>query len=101
MGARRRFAPAPIRPYQPTDSERQEGGPMPKKRVAILISGRGANMGALIEASKKRGYPAEIVVVISNRPDAAGLQRAAREKIATALVDHTEFGKDRERFERA
>lgn len=74
---------------------------MPKKRVAILISGRGANMAALIEAAKKRDYPAEITVVISNQADAAGLQRAAREKIATAVIDHTEFGKDRERFERA
>jgi phosphoribosylglycinamide formyltransferase-1 len=74
---------------------------MPKKRVAILISGRGANMAALIEAAKKHCYPAETTVVISNHPDAAGLLRAAREGIATAVVNHTEFGKDRERFERA
>jgi phosphoribosylglycinamide formyltransferase-1 len=74
---------------------------MPKRRVAILISGRGANMAALIDAAKKRRYHAEITVVISNRPDAPGLQRAAREKIATAVVDHTEFGRDREKFERA
>jgi phosphoribosylglycinamide formyltransferase-1 len=74
---------------------------MQKRRVAILISGRGANMAALIDAAKKRCYHAEIAVVISNRPDAPGLQRAASEKIATAVVDHTEFGKDREQFERA
>jgi phosphoribosylglycinamide formyltransferase 1 len=85
----------------PRDSERREEGSMPKRRVAILISGRGANMSALIEAAKKPCYPAEITLVISNRPDAAGLQRATSEKIATAVVDHTQFGKDREQFERA
>ncbi|HMA71072.1 MAG TPA: phosphoribosylglycinamide formyltransferase [Xanthobacteraceae bacterium] len=74
---------------------------MPKKRVAILISGRGANMAALIAAAKSPDYPAEIAVVLSNRPDAAGLRRASAEGIATAVVDHTKFGKDREAFERA
>jgi phosphoribosylglycinamide formyltransferase-1 len=74
---------------------------MSKKRVAILISGRGSNMVALIEAAKAPSYPAEIVLVLSNRPDAAGLARAAAEGIATAVVDHTRFGKDREAFERA
>jgi phosphoribosylglycinamide formyltransferase 1 len=72
---------------------------MTKKRVAILISGRGSNMAALIEAAKKPGYPAEIVLVLSNRPDAGGLARAAAAKIATATVDHRKFGKDREAFE--
>jgi phosphoribosylglycinamide formyltransferase-1 len=72
-----------------------------KKRVAVLISGRGSNMTALIEAAKAKDYPAEIVVVVSNRPDAPGLTRAQQAGIATALVDHTAFGKDREAFERA
>jgi phosphoribosylglycinamide formyltransferase-1 len=72
-----------------------------KKRVAVLISGRGSNMTALIEAAKAQDYPAEIVVVVSNRPDALGLVRAREAGIATALVDHTAFGKDREAFERA
>jgi phosphoribosylglycinamide formyltransferase-1 len=72
-----------------------------KKRVAVLISGRGSNMTALIEAAKAKDYPAEIVVVLSNRPDAAGLIRAQQAGIATALIDHTAFGKDREAFERA
>jgi len=72
-----------------------------KKRVAVLISGRGSNMTALIEAAKPDDYPAAIVVVISNRPDAAGLERARAEGIATALVDHRPFGDDREAFERA
>jgi phosphoribosylglycinamide formyltransferase-1 len=74
---------------------------MPKKRVAILISGRGANMAALISAAKSADYPAEIAVVLSNRPDAGGLQRANAEGIVTAVVDHGGFGKDREAFERA
>jgi len=74
---------------------------MAKRRVAILISGRGANMAALMAAAKQPGYPAEIAVVLSNRPDAAGLTRAAAEGIATAVVDHTQFGTDREAFERA
>jgi phosphoribosylglycinamide formyltransferase 1 len=74
---------------------------MARKRVAILISGRGANMAALIAAAKKPDYPAEIAIVLSNRPDAGGLKRARAEGIATAVVDHGEFGKDREGFDRA
>ena len=77
------------------------GEQMPKKRVAVLISGRGSNMAALIEAAKDPSFPAEIVLVVSNRPDAAGLARARAEGIATAVVDHTTHGKDREGFERA
>jgi phosphoribosylglycinamide formyltransferase 1 len=72
-----------------------------KKRVAVLISGRGSNMTALIEAAKTQDYPAEIVLVVSNRPDALGLVRAREAGIATALVDHTKFSKDRGAFERA
>ena len=73
---------------------------MARKRVAILISGRGSNMVALIEAAKDSGYPAEIVLVLSNEPAAEGLQRAAAAGIRTAIVDHRKFGKDREAFER-
>ncbi len=58
-------------------------------------------MIALIEAAKDPLYPAAIVVVISNRPDAAGLERARMEGIPTAVVDHSGFGNDREAFERA
>jgi phosphoribosylglycinamide formyltransferase 1 len=72
-----------------------------KKRVAILISGRGSNMAALIEAAAAKDYPAEIAVVVSNRPDAPGLARARDAGIATAVVDHTQFGADREAFDRA
>jgi len=74
---------------------------MQRKRVAVLISGRGSNMMALIAAAKKPSYPAEIALVVSNRPDAGGLRFARSEHIATAVVDHTAFGKDREAFERA
>jgi phosphoribosylglycinamide formyltransferase-1 len=74
---------------------------MGRKRVAVLISGRGSNMVALIEAAKDKSYPAEIVLVISNEPAAAGLQHAAASGIPTAIVDHRTFGKDREAFERA
>ncbi|HZR61981.1 MAG TPA: phosphoribosylglycinamide formyltransferase [Xanthobacteraceae bacterium] len=72
-----------------------------KKRVAILISGRGSNMTALIEAAKADDYPAMIAVVISNRPDAAGLERARADGIATAVIDHRPFGDDRAAFEGA
>ena len=74
---------------------------MTRKRVAVLISGRGSNMAALIEAAKAQDYPAAIVLVVSNRPDALGLTRAREAGIATAIVDHRPFGEDREAFERA
>ncbi|HEY4405908.1 MAG TPA: phosphoribosylglycinamide formyltransferase [Xanthobacteraceae bacterium] len=73
---------------------------MIKKRVAVLISGRGSNMAALIEAAKDTSFPAEIVLVLSNRPAAAGLALARTSSIATAVVDHAPYGKDREAFER-
>lgn len=62
-----------------------------KKRVAILISGRGSNMSALINAAKDPKYPAEIVGVFSNRQGAPGLAVAAAENIATAWRSHREF----------
>ena len=74
---------------------------MNRKRVAVLISGRGSNMAALIEAAKDKTYPAEIALVISNRPDAGGLLVAQASGIATEVVDHTVYGKDRAAFERA
>ncbi len=74
---------------------------MSRKRVAVLISGRGSNMAALIEAAKDKNYPAEIVLVLSNRPDAGGLLVARAAGIATDVVDHVAFGKDRAAFETA
>ena len=76
-------------------------GRAPKRRVAILISGRGSNMTALIAAAQAPDYPAEIALVLSNRPDAQGIAAARAAGIATAIVDHTRFGKDREAFEAA
>ena len=74
---------------------------MSRKRVAVLISGRGSNMAALIEAATTQDYPAEIALVISNVPDAGGLAIARAAGIATETVDHTTFGRDRAAFERA
>ena len=74
---------------------------MTKKRVAVLISGRGSNLTALIEVAKAPDYPAAIVFVVANLPDAAGLMHARQAGIPTAVVDHRPFGTDREAFERA
>ncbi|MGA7486364.1 MAG: phosphoribosylglycinamide formyltransferase [Xanthobacteraceae bacterium] len=73
---------------------------MAKTRVAVLISGRGSNMAALIEAAKDVSYPAEIALVVSNRPEAAGLAHAEARGVATAVVDHRPHGVDRAAFER-
>ncbi|WP_257168263.1 phosphoribosylglycinamide formyltransferase [Bradyrhizobium sp. SRS-191] len=70
-----------------------------KRRVAILISGRGSNMAALIRAAAQPDFPAEIAVVISNRGDAAGLQKAAESGIAVEVIESKPFGKDRAGFE--
>ncbi|MDO8397840.1 MAG: phosphoribosylglycinamide formyltransferase [Bradyrhizobium sp.] len=70
-----------------------------KRRVAILISGRGSNMAALIEAASASDFPAEIVVVISNRADAGGLERAKAGGIPTVVIESKPFGKDRAAFE--
>jgi len=72
---------------------------MNRKRVAVLISGRGSNMAALIEAAKAKDYPAEIALVVSNQPEAGGLLVARAADIATEIVDHTKFSGDRNRFE--
>ncbi|MCX2723132.1 phosphoribosylglycinamide formyltransferase [Roseibium salinum] len=74
---------------------------MTRKRTAILISGRGSNMTALIAAAMNPDYPAEIALVLSNRPDAKGLEKAAEVGIATAVIDHREYPGDRQAFEKA
>jgi phosphoribosylglycinamide formyltransferase-1 len=74
---------------------------MHRKRVAVLISGRGSNMAALIEAAKDKNYPAEIALVLSNKANAAGLSTARAAGIATEVIDHTAFGKDRAAFDAA
>lgn len=73
---------------------------MTAKRTAILISGRGSNMRSLAAAAREPGFPAEIALVLSNRPDAGGLAFARQSGLATAIVDHKAFG-TREEFERA
>ena len=70
-----------------------------KRRVAILISGRGSNMAALIKAAAAADYPAEIAVVISNRSDAPGLERAKSSGVATVVVESKPFGRDRAGFD--
>lgn len=73
----------------------------PRVRVAVLISGTGSNMAALIEAGRATDAPFEVVLVLSNRPDAGGLAIASAAGVATVAVDHRPFGKDREAHERA
>lgn len=70
------------------------------KSIVILISGRGSNMEALIKAKIAGNLPVEIAAVISNRPDAKGLETAADAGIATAVIDHKEFA-NREFFDAA
>ena len=74
---------------------------MTRRRVAVLISGRGSNMAALLEAAADPAYPAEIVLVLSNRADAAGLGHAAARGVATAVVESRAFRGDRAAFEAA
>jgi phosphoribosylglycinamide formyltransferase-1 len=72
-----------------------------KRRVAILISGRGSNMAALIRAAAVQDFPAEIAVVISNRADARGLETAQASGVPTLVIESKPFGKDRAAFEAA
>lgn len=62
-----------------------------RTRIGILISGRGSNMQALLDACKQPEYPAETVVVLSNRPDAAGLKKAQEAGIAVQVIDHKAY----------
>lgn len=71
---------------------------MSKVRVGVLISGRGSNMIALLDTVQD-AY--EVVVVLSNRPDAVGLERARERGVEAIAIDHKAFGKNREAFERA
>ena len=70
-----------------------------KRRTAILISGRGSNMEALLKAARDPAYPAQIVLVLSNNPGAAGLAVAAAAGIPTSIIDHRPFHGDREAHE--
>jgi phosphoribosylglycinamide formyltransferase-1 len=74
---------------------------MPKRRVAILISARGSNLTALMQAAKQSSYPAEVALVLSNHAQAAGLLSAQQGGIATSVIDHAAYGADRQAFEYA
>jgi phosphoribosylglycinamide formyltransferase-1 len=71
-----------------------------RRKVGVLISGRGSNLQALLDAAAAPDYPAEIAVVISNRPGAAGLERAAKAGVPTLTVPHRDFAERRD-FEEA
>lgn len=73
---------------------------MNRLKLAILISGRGSNMEALLKAAEDQAYPAKPALVLSNRPDAKGLETAEAAGVATVSIDHKLYGKDREAFER-
>ena len=64
---------------------------MKKKRVGILISGRGSNMRAIIEAARDPLYPCEVACVVSNRPDAEGLDYARSQNISAQAIDHRNY----------
>ena len=73
---------------------------MARKKIGILISGRGSNMAALIAAARSPDFPAEIALVVSNRAAAPGLQTAADAGIATCVIDHKAYA-SREAFDDA
>ena len=61
------------------------------KRIVVLISGRGSNLRSIVAACRAEAWPASVAAVISNRPDAAGLEWAAAQGIATGVVDHRAY----------
>ncbi len=69
---------------------------MAKTKAAVLISGRGSNLQSLLDAAAAPDFPAEITLVVSNRPEAGGLERARRAGVATGIIDHRQFGKGEE-----
>ncbi|MDH4386444.1 MAG: phosphoribosylglycinamide formyltransferase [Caulobacter sp.] len=69
-------------------------------RVGILISGQGSNMEALVRRSLEPDCPYDVALVISNRPKAAGLAAAEALGVAARIIDHSDFGQDREGHER-
>ena len=73
---------------------------MSRARVGVLISGRGSNMEALIDASRAEDCPYEVVLVLSDNPDAAGLVRARELGVEAKAIDRRLYGKDREAHER-
>ncbi|MBS0559219.1 MAG: phosphoribosylglycinamide formyltransferase [Proteobacteria bacterium] len=76
-------------------------GPVARRRVAVLVSGRGSNLGALLAAARAPDCPAEIVLVLSNNPDAGGLALARAAGVAAEAIDHRPFKGDRAAHETA
>lgn len=74
---------------------------MTRTRVAVLVSGAGSNMAALIDAGRRNDAAFEVVLVISNRPEATGLDIAAGKGVETVVLDHADHGRDREAHERS
>ena len=74
---------------------------MSRKKLGILISGRGSNMEALLKAAQDASWPCEPALVLANKPDAGGLEKARSFGVKAAAIDHKLYGKDREAFERA
>lgn len=74
---------------------------MARLKVGVLISGRGSNLQALLDAAADPSFPAEIALVLSNKADAFGLERSARAGVPTAVIDHRAFPKDKPGFEAA
>ncbi len=73
---------------------------MSRLKLGVLISGRGTNLQAILDVCADENFPADVAIVLANRPDAAGLERAKRVNIATEVIDHKAFP-DRPSFERA
>lgn len=73
---------------------------MTKAKVGVLISGRGSNMVSLIEAARDRDCPYEVALVLSDNPDAPGLERARALGVEAKAIDRRLYGKDREAHER-
>lgn len=90
-------APGAATPIPGASAHEGEGR---RVRTAVLISGGGSNMAALIAATQAPDYPAEVVLVLSNRPEAPGLERARRAGVPVVAVDHRPYGADREAHER-
>jgi len=79
----------------------QQSPSSPKKRVAVLISGRGSNLSVLLQAARDPNYPAEIALVIANKADAGGLDLAAQAGVPTAVLLAQDFPKDRAGYDAA
>ena len=74
---------------------------MTRQRVAVLASGRGSNLGALLDAAANPAFPATIALVLSNQPGAGSLDRGLAARVPALAIDHRSFGRDREAHERA